>query len=148
VYEWSAELEVGVDTIDAQHRELFRAINSLLQGQEHGAASPAEIPGVIGFLEDYVVNHFGMEEVYMRRLTYPGYPFHKNEHVTFIGNFYDLRDEFDADGGSPEVADKLARFLGDWLVHHIGKVDKALGHFLREKTGKAPGPFSRDPGRK
>ncbi len=131
MYEWSADLEVGVETIDAQHRELFKAINSLLPGE--GEASPAEIPGVIAFLEDYVVNHFGMEEIYMRRLSYPGYPAHKNEHVAFITNFYDLRDEFDADGSGPAIADKLARFLGDWLVNHIGKVDKALGAYLREK---------------
>ncbi len=134
MYEWSKELEVGVDTIDAQHRELFAAINSLLPGET--SALPEEIPGVVAFLEDYVVNHFGMEEVYMRRLTYPGYPSHKNEHVQFIGEFYDLRDEFDENGGSPEIADRLGRFLGDWLVNHIGAVDKALGRFLREKLKK------------
>jgi len=146
VYEWSKELEVGVDTIDAQHRQLFAAINSLLPGEE--AASPEEIPEVLAFLEDYVISHFGMEEVYMRRLTYPGYPFHKNEHVQFINGFYDLRDEFDTDGGSPEVADKLGRFLGDWLVNHIGKVDKALGRFLQEKLGKTLGSFPREKGQK
>ena len=146
MYEWSKELEVGVDTIDAQHRELFAAINSLLPGEN--AALPEEIPGVIAFLEDYVVNHFGMEEVYMRRMTYPGYPFHKNEHVQFINGFYDLRDEFDGQGGTPEIADKLGRFLGDWLVNHIGKVDKALGLFLRERTKKALDPFTRREGKK
>jgi hemerythrin-like metal-binding protein len=146
VYEWSKDLEVGVDTMDAQHRELFAAINSLLR--EEGGASQDEIPAVIAFLEDYVVNHFGMEEVYMRRLTYPGYPFHKNEHVQFINGFYDLRDDFDTNGSNLEIADRLGRFLGDWLVNHIGKVDKALGLFLREKTGKALGPFSREKGTK
>jgi hemerythrin-like metal-binding protein len=134
LYEWSKDLEVGVDTIDAQHRELFAAINALLR--EEGSAAPEEIPGVIAYLEDYVVNHFGMEEVYMRRLTYPGYPSHKNEHVQFINGFYDLRDEFDTNGSNLEIADKLGRFLGDWLVNHIGKVDKALGVFLREKGRK------------
>jgi hemerythrin-like metal-binding protein len=148
VYEWSSQLEVGVDTIDAQHRELFRAINSLLQGEGDKAAAPEEIPGVIAFLEDYVVNHFGMEEVYMRRLTYPGYPVHKNEHVAFISRFYDIRDEFDADGGNPEIADRLAHFLGDWLINHIGKVDKALGQFLRDRSSRALGPISREKGKK
>ncbi len=134
MYEWSKDLEVGVDTIDAQHRELFAAINLLLRGE--GAAAPEEIPGVIVYLEDYVVNHFGLEEVYMRRLTYPGYPAHKNEHVRFVSDFYDLRDEFDNNGSNLEIADKLGRFLGDWLVNHIGKVDKALGSFLRGQGKK------------
>jgi hemerythrin len=134
VYEWTENLAVGVETIDSQHRELFRAINSLLR--EEGSAAPEEIPGVILFLEGYVVNHFGMEETYMRRYSYPAYPVHKNAHVTFINDFYDLRDEFDAEGANLSIADKLGRFIGDWLVNHIGIVDMALGNFLRMKGGK------------
>jgi hypothetical protein len=30
----------------------------------------------------------------------------------------------------------LKRFFGDWLVDRIGKVDKALGTFVREKVKK------------
>ena len=134
VFEWTERLSVGVETIDAQHRELFASINALLNS--NGKAIPAEIPKVVAFLEDYVTNHFGMEEIYMRRLSYPGYPFHKGEHVSFINEFYDLRDELDAGGSSPELADRMGRFFGDWLVNHIGKVDKALGAFLREKGKK------------
>ena len=133
MYEWTEELSVGVDTIDSQHRELFRAFNALLRDAD--SPSPEEIHGMLGFLEDYVVSHFGMEELYMRRLTYPGYPGHKTEHTTFIGRFYDLRDEIDAQGATPEAADKLGRFLGDWLVDHIGNVDKALGAFMQRKEG-------------
>jgi hemerythrin-like metal-binding protein len=127
-----------VETIDSQHRELFRAFNTLLR--DSGDTSPDELPWMIGFLEDYVVNHFGMEELYMRRLTYPGYLGHKNEHVEFIGRFYDLRDELDDQGVNPATADTLGRFLGDWLVDHIGKVDKALGEFMRGKERKAGTP--------
>ena len=134
MYEWTEALATGVETIDSQHRELFDAINRLLL--EDGGASAEEIPGVIVFLEDYVINHFGMEEVYMRRLSYPEFPFHKGEHVSFISDFYDLRDEFDANGATPEIADRMGRFIGDWLVNHIGKVDKALGAFLRERPKK------------
>ncbi len=125
---------MGVDTIDAQHRELFAAINSLLR--EEGKPAPRELAEVLVYLEEYVNNHFGLEEIYMRRLSYPGFPSHKGEHVAFINDFYDLRDEYDDNGATPELADKLGRYMGDWLVNHIGKVDKALGVFLREKGKK------------
>jgi len=134
VFEWTEKLSVGVDAIDAQHRELFAAINTLLR--EDGAAALAEVPKVLAYLEDYVNNHFGLEETYMRRLSYPGYPFHKGEHVSFINDFYDLRDALDADGVTPELADRIGRFCGEWLVNHIGKVDKALGAFLNENLKK------------
>ena len=131
MYEWTEKLSVGVETIDAQHRELFATINALLR--EEGGAALGEVPRVVAYLEDYVNNHFGMEEVYMRRLSYPGFPFHKGEHVSFINDFYDLRDSLDADGITPDLADRIGRFCGDWLVNHVMKVDKALGAFLREK---------------
>jgi hemerythrin len=30
----------------------------------------------------------------------------------------------------------MGRYMGDWLVNHIGKIDKALGAFLQEKMKK------------
>ena len=134
MFEWTERWSVGVDTIDAQHRELFAAINSLLK--EEGDAAPRELVKVLDYLEDYVSNHFGLEELYMRRLSYPGFPFHKGEHVAFINDYYDLRDEYDKNGATPELADKMGRYMGDWLVRHIGEVDKALGAYLRDKGMK------------
>jgi hemerythrin-like metal-binding protein len=125
---------VGVDTIDAQHRDLFAAINKLLR--EEGKTASRDLAQVLDYLENYVSNHFGLEELYMRRLSYPEFPSHKGAHVAFINDFYDLRDEYDNNGASPELADKMGRHMGDWLVNHIGKVDKALGAFLRDKGVK------------
>ena len=134
MFEWTDQWSVGVDTIDAQHRELFAAINSLLR--EEGTPAARDVAKVLDYLEDYVTNHFGLEELYMRRLSYPGFPSHKGAHVAFINDFYDLRDEYDANGATPELADKMGRYMGDWLVNHIGKIDKALGAFLQEKGKK------------
>ena len=134
MYEWTEQWSVGVDTIDAQHRELFAAINTLLR--EEGKTASRDLAKVLDYLENYVSNHFGLEELYMRRLSYPEFPSHKVEHVAFINDFYDLRDEYDNNGAAPELADKMGRYMGDWLVNHIGKVDKALGAFLSDKGVK------------
>ena len=134
MFEWTERWAVGVDTIDAQHRELFAAINTLLRDEEKTASR--DLAKVLDYLEDYVNNHFGLEEIYMRRLSYPGFPVHKGEHVAFINDFYDLRDEYDNNGATPELADKMGRYMGGWLVNHIGKIDKALGVFLQEKGMK------------
>ena len=134
MFEWTERWAVGVDTIDAQHRELFAAINTLLRDEEKTASR--DLAKVLDYLEDYVNNHFGLEEIYMRRLSYPGFPVHKGEHTAFINDFYDLRDEYDNNGATPELADKMGRYMGGWLVNHIGKIDKALGAFLQEKGMK------------
>jgi hemerythrin len=134
LFEWTHGWSVGVDAIDAQHRALFAAIGSLVR--EEGKPSARDLAGVLDYLEDYVNNHFGLEEIYMRRLSYPGFPTHKGEHVAFISNFYDMRDEFDNNGASADLADRMGRYMGDWLINHIGGNDKALGAFLREKGMK------------
>ncbi len=129
---WTEDLSVGVDVIDAQHKEVFATTGSLLAAIERGEGQ-SEVTKVIVFLEEYVENHFQMEEMYMKRYNYPDYPQHKSEHTTFIGDFYDLRQELDNDGVTPELTIRLAERIGDWLVNHIGRMDKALGTYLRER---------------
>lgn len=129
---WSEELSVGVDTIDAQHKELFDVSNALLEevAKGHGLG---EVTKMIAFLEGYVESHFSMEETYMKRYSYPEYPQHKIEHTSFIGDFYDLRQELDNEGVTAELTVKLADRVSDWLANHIGKMDKALGAFLKKR---------------
>ena len=129
---WTEELSVGVDVIDTQHKELFASTEALLKAVEQGEGF-GEVTKVVAFLEEYVENHFQMEEMYMKRYSYPDYPRHKIEHTTFISDFYDLRQDLDSDGVTPELTVRLADRVGDWLVNHIGLMDKALGAFLRER---------------
>ena len=129
---WTEDLSVGVDVIDTQHKELFETADTLLGAVERGEGF-SEVTKVVAFLEEYVENHFQMEEMYMKRYTYPDYPRHKIEHTTFINDFYDLRQELDNDGVTPELTVRLADRVSDWLVNHIGLMDKALGEFLRKR---------------
>ena len=127
---WTEDLSVGVDAIDAQHKELFATADALLAAVERGEGQ-GDVTKVIVFLEEYVGNHFQMEEMYMKRYNYVDYPRHKIEHTAFIQDFYDLRQELDNDGVTPELTIRLAERIGEWLANHIGQQDKALGTFLR-----------------
>jgi len=129
---WTEDLSVGVSVIDDQHKELFATANALLEGVGRGEGL-GEVTKAVAFLEEYVENHFRMEEMYMKRFSYAGYPEHKIEHTTFISDFYDMRQELDNDGVTPELTIRLAEKLGDWLVNHIGRMDRALGAFLKER---------------
>ena len=129
---WTEDLSVGVEEIDAQHKEVFATADALLAAVEKGGGH-GEVTKVIAFLELYVENHFRLEETYMKRFHYPEYPRHKIEHTTFISDFYDLRQELDNDGVTHELTVRLADRVGDWLVDHIGRMDKALGAFLRQR---------------
>ncbi len=128
--EWTPELATGVALIDAQHRELFDAVNRLLDAIERGRGRE-EVWGLMLFLEDYTANHFGSEEGYMRRHTYPGYPAHKVEHTGFVNDFIDLREDLDANGPTAELVAKIERRVCDWLLSHIGRVDRAFADYLK-----------------
>lgn len=130
--QWTQDLSVGVEVIDAQHKEMFVAAGLLIAAVERGEGR-GEVTRVIAFLEEYVDNHFRMEEMYMRRYGYPDYPRHKAEHTAFIADFYDLRQELDDDGVTPDLVVRLADRLGEWLTGHIGGMDRALGDFLRDR---------------
>ncbi len=129
---WTEDLSVGVDVIDNQHKELFSTADSLLTAVERNEGR-GEVTKMVAFLEEYVETHFKTEETYMKRHNYPDYPTHKIEHTTFISDFYDLRQELDNNGVTPELTARIANRVGEWLVNHIGRMDKALGAFLRER---------------
>ena len=68
--EWSNELSVGIEEIDAQHKVLVDLLN-----QTHGAIQQRHIAQVtndiIDQLSEYTRVHFAVEESLMRILHYP-----------------------------------------------------------------------------
>ncbi|MDH4224609.1 MAG: bacteriohemerythrin [Deltaproteobacteria bacterium] len=129
---WRNDLAIGVDLIDAQHKELFVRINQLLDACTQGKGSE-EVGGVIKFLEDYVVTHFGDEQNLMTKYQYPEYESHFAMHVKFVEEFQKLKGLFEKEGATINFVIQVNQVVVDWLVNHISKVDKRLGVFLKTK---------------
>ena len=125
--EWSPALSVGIEEIDAQHRELFRRAGRLLDAIRAGDAG--EIDELVQYLHGYAVSHFGAEEAAMRAVGYPGYVRHKTEHDRFIADLLDLAEDMD-DRGAAFVAPRLDAWLTAWLREHVAGTDADLGRFL------------------
>ncbi len=130
--EWTPELSTSVTEIDEQHKELFRRINSLLDACGSGQGK-GEVGRVIGFLEDYVVTHFGTEERYMAETRYHAAATHKEEHRYFIGQIADLKRKFLEEGSGVHVVLLTIRTAIEWLSSHIRKTDRALGEYLKTR---------------
>ncbi|MBI5359253.1 MAG: hemerythrin family protein [Planctomycetes bacterium] len=133
--QWNENLSTGIDWQDAQHKELVARIGSLMEAMSTGKGK-AEITNILNFLENYVVTHFSKEEEFMVNRSYPGYAAHKAEHKRFIYEFTVFKNEFEKEGSSSSMAIKVQRTLMDWLVNHIGKIDKGLGEFLSSNAYK------------
>jgi hemerythrin len=128
-YQWTQDWAVGVDQIDRQHQELFTRINALLAAMSQGKGRE-EVGKTVSFLESYIDTHFRAEEKLMASRAYPSIESHKALHAAFVKDFATLKQSLATPGDATALTLQVQRRVGDWLVNHIGKVDKVLGKFL------------------
>lgn len=130
---WNDSLLTGVEVIDRQHQELFGRINKLLEASSQGKGKEV-IGETFQFMENYIVDHFGMEERLMVKNSYPEYSNHKSYHDNYIKELSLLKKQLDIEGSGLNLVVQTNKLLVDWWINHINKVDKALGAFLKGKS--------------
>jgi hemerythrin len=128
--EWSNELSVGIEEIDAQHKVLVDLLNQIHEAiqQRQGAEATGEI---IERLGEYTRIHFAVEESLMRILHYPEYERHKEEHDQLIEQLNGFRAKLESGKGS--ISFELAHFLKVWLTKHIMEADKRYTPYFLEQ---------------
>jgi hemerythrin len=136
---WTEALSTGIETIDSQHREIFDAVNSLIDAIEAGEGEKGTAE-ILAYLDGYVSHHFALEELHMLRHGYPGYGGHRKAHQDFAEDFLLLQETFREGGAPPLLVREVRIRVCEWLVEHIGHVDRALGAFLlaRRRGEEAP----------
>ena len=130
--QWTKSLSVGVEIIDAQHRELFRRFGDLIDAchEHHGEEKIAEL---LAFLDEYVIFHFGEEQKLMTHYEYPGFESHRREHESFIRRLQFLEQDMAARGPTQALVSQTVRILLNWIVKHIKSVDVELGAYLKPR---------------
>ncbi len=130
--QWEPKMATGIAKIDAQHKELIRRINKLLDAMKEGQGR--EMVGeVLEFLGRYVVEHFADEEALMKRYGYPKYPEHKAIHDRFKKEFEALAADNGKRAGSLSLTLQVQNKVVDWLRKHIMNVDVKMAAQLKEK---------------
>lgn len=127
---WHDSYATGIPVIDDQHKELFRAINALHDA--FAEAKPlAEIRPLMDFLMTYTITHFRTEEDFMAEMGYPDLPRHQSDHALLLRKVQDLRGKINSE--LPPNLPEVAKFIGDWLRHHIGEVDMGYSAYRKQK---------------
>jgi hemerythrin len=129
--EFDPVLLTGVDTIDAQHRELFSRIAQLLEASHH-RRSREEVVRLLEFLGGYVVDHFAAEERTMEEAGYPRIDGHRAEHRQFVKELEILRHELKSEGPTNRFVIRVGNRVTEWLREHIYRTDRLLGQWLKE----------------
>ncbi len=126
---WDPTLKTGVPEIDAQHEELFRRLDALLEAIR-GGRSRDEVGRTLAFLDDYAGHHFGTEEALMEARGYPALADHRAEHESFRADLRALEAEFLRDGPSASLIIRVNTHVTGWLRSHIYRTDRAMAGFL------------------
>ncbi|MGE5571145.1 MAG: bacteriohemerythrin [Rhodospirillales bacterium] len=137
IFSWKEEYSIGRSQIDSQHKRLFEIGGRLHQAMAAGKGQEAIAP-ILDDLIAYTRSHFGMEEALMQTHRYPAFATHRAEHEALTERVLEFRRQF-AEGKIALTVDML-QFLKDWLVRHIGEVDRRFGAWLNERV-TAPAKF-------
>jgi hemerythrin len=138
--EWTPELTLNHDLLDAQHVEIFRKLSEAADVLD---GPVARVEAAVAALADALVAHLAAEERVMDETLYPERKRHRSAHELFMADFLQLRDELRQNGTSPLFADWVRRRIPEWLRFHIRVNDLPLGEFLARRRPQAPGPAAR-----
>lgn len=111
--------EVGIEIIDAQHKELVGYINELARAIDTNQEQ-AVISVLFKKLCDYTQFHFKAEEAYIQTLSKNDCLLHQLQHKHFIEELDRIIELNEAQN----ISEELLYFLTDWLLHHIQIEDK------------------------
>jgi len=131
--EWNDYLSVGVAEIDNQHKLLFDKFNAFLAACE-AERGCEEVSRLLWFLDAYVATHFTDEEALQKRIGFPDYPKHREQHQEFARKLAELKERLQAEGPSRSLISTATLTMTGWLIEHINRMDRAIGLFMKERT--------------
>lgn len=131
---WKKSYEAGHETVDAQHKELFRLVQDVLDADSIGGRKE-KIEVALKFLGDYAVRHFELEESLMVESNYPEYESHKQIHETFLKDVTSFVAKFQEEGSTVSVSQTINDFVITWLQEHIMGSDKKMAEFYKKFKG-------------
>lgn len=127
-FEWTPDLETGNETIDSQHRTLFKYANDLVSTIEDAEADDESTTEFVWRLTDYVMQHFADEQDLMESVHYPETGVHIEMHNALTGETMKLTARIMR--GELVAASELARLVTRWMRGHILDADKAFVGYL------------------
>lgn len=139
---WDEKFAIGIPVIDGEHKKLVALCNNLylvlMNGRSFSDEKRKEAVGLaLKECVDYTNYHFKHEEELMEFCNFDPVKFaeHKKEHKAFIQKIYSELNNFNSENHVSSY--KFVKFLYEWILSHIGHVDRLYIqdlHAYLEKT--------------
>ena len=123
---WSEKLEIGIDSIDEQHRRIIDLINELQDHIERGELVLAN--QTLHTLIEYKTFHCAHEEELLQQAGFPLLKPHKRAHSEYIKECRVFHRR--AEQGE-YVAHKALAFVKPWMVKHIRGEDMDYAEYVK-----------------
>ena len=132
---WTDSLAIGIEIIDEQHKQLVSLTNELFRACRLGGEElDLVFKETMSRMVDYVHFHFSFEQGMLQRVKYPRYHEHKSEHDNLIKTVIETTKDY---GDKKRfVPNNFVRFLKDWIVSHIGHIDKTYAAYIMDQKNK------------
>ncbi len=126
-FAWQEEFNIGVSSIDREHRQLLRIINKLFALRQEEKDNQWACQEAIKFFKTHAIRHFADEEEYMESIGYEGLEQHKRVHKGFRENTLPaLEQELKRTEYSPDAVDHFLGVCAGWLIGHTLTEDVAI----------------------
>lgn len=122
---WSEALALGLDWLDADHREAVDHIAAMIKSDDAGFAE------AFAAFAQHLHEHFAREEAMMARSGFPAMHCHEAEHRRVLDLVADLGAQIAA--GEPDAARAFARNgAAAWFVQHRDTMDYVTVNYARQ----------------
>lgn len=129
-FTWRDEYKTGHDTIDAQHQNLFKLANQLVDVTDQD-----EITRLLMLFYQHVREHFQYEEQFMKQTGYSGYQAHVESHNKMLDKLIGISKKVQL---KQWVNSDIQAFVDGWVLVHILEEDlKFIRGLKAEKVSPA-----------
>ncbi|MBD5458100.1 MAG: response regulator [Lachnospiraceae bacterium] len=143
---WQERYNIGIDSIDREHKKLFSILNKLLAAGKEGEKGRWACQEGIKYFKDHAMKHFLDEEAYMVSIHYAGFDTHRRLHDNFRRKTLPaLEKELRQTDYSPESINHFLGVCSGWMIGHtltedhamVGKAASKWEGLLPEQTQEA-----------
>ncbi len=142
-FEWTPDMALGVEAVDAGHRTLLGHAARLAELAEAGDRAAMRVP-LTDLIEEAVYN-FAREEGLLDYADFPATNAHRHRHEVFLDSLRAVRNRLATE---PEAADPdaLLSILDEWIADHVRDADRQWVPYVRPaRAGAGAAPDAEAP---
>lgn len=136
-FDWTSEMNMGIEELDLQNRELFRIGRDMEQLLLAGCknVTDRQLLNIVCGLREYINYHFYMEEKLMQEKGYSDYETHWQKHQVFQKKILNIDCPELSRNPQAELR-KLKETVQDWVFLHVLTEDVKAAKEMENNKGK------------